>query len=213
VQRAAIVLRSDTDGLELLCATDEVAARIEAVAITVGDGPGVEAIARGGPVLITDLAASGFARWPAFVEAMGYFRIGAMFAFPLQVGAIRLGVLTLYRDAGEFLSSADLKAMTLVAHAVTMVLLGSDNNGGQADGFVGMWWEQSPVARTIHQATGMVVAQLGVPVREAYLRLQGHAFANGMLRRRRRGSGRPSPASAAGRTLMTPQPERSNTYE
>jgi len=43
------------------------------------------------------------------------------------------------------------------------------------------WWGQSSDARTIHQATGMVVAQLGVSAREAYVRLQGHAFANGTL--------------------------------
>jgi hypothetical protein len=175
VQRAAIVLHSDADGLELLCASDEVAARIEAVQATVGDGPGVDAITSGGPVLVADLATTGFGRWPAMIGTLDRDAPSAMFAFPLQVGAIRLGALDLYRETPQPLSSDDLASMTLVAQVVTMTLL----NGVGGDGDPG--WEQSPDSRTIHQATGMVVAQLGVPAREAYVRLQGHAFANGKL--------------------------------
>ena len=39
------------------------------------------------------------------------------------------------------------------------------------------WWTPSPASSEIHQATGMVVAQLSVTARIAYLRLRAHAFA------------------------------------
>jgi len=182
IQRAAIVLRSDAAGLELFCASDDAAARIEASQATAGDGPALDAIKGGGPVLVPDLAATGFARWPALVTSLDGDTPAAMFAFPLQVGAIRLGVLDLYRDTGQPLSREDLTSMTLVAHAVTMVLLnGLPRDDEARDGSEDSWWEPSPASRTIHQATGMVVAQLGVPAQAAYLRLQGHAFAHGRL--------------------------------
>ncbi|MCX4093898.1 GAF and ANTAR domain-containing protein [Nocardia sp. alder85J] len=174
VARAAIVVHS-ADGWELLCASDEVAARIEAIQATVGDGPAIDAITGGAPVLVPDLTATGFARWPALLDTLDHDAPSAVFAFPLQIGAIRLGVLDLYREAPQVLSSQDMTSMTLVAHLVTMTLL---NDAGR-DGDPG--WELSPDAQTIHQATGMVVAQLGVPAREAYVRLQGHAFAHGLL--------------------------------
>lgn len=175
VQRAAIVLHSDADGMEVLCTSDELAARIEAVQATVGAGPGVEAISIGGPVLVADLTATGSQRWPALIATLDSDTPGGMFAFPLQVGAIRLGVLDLYRDTPQPPSSDELKSMTVVAHLVTMMLLGGVDSAGNPG------WEQSPDSRAIHQATGMVMAQLGVTAREAYLRLQGHAFADGRL--------------------------------
>ncbi|WP_019932855.1 GAF and ANTAR domain-containing protein [Nocardia sp. BMG111209] len=175
VARAAIVVHADSDGWELLCASDEIAARVEAVQATVGDGPAVDAIAGGAPVLVPDLTTTGSSRWPALLDALGRDAPSAVFAFPLQLGAIRLGVLDLYREAPQRLSSQDITSMTLVAHLVTMTLL---NEAGR-DGDPG--WELSPDAQAIHQATGMVVAQLGVPAREAYVRLQGHAFAHGLL--------------------------------
>jgi AmiR/NasT family two-component response regulator len=37
-----------------------------------------------------------------------------------------------------------------------------------------------PLTAEVHQATGMVLAQLDVGAREAYLRLRAHAFAEGL---------------------------------
>jgi hypothetical protein len=61
---------------------------------------------------------------------------------------------------------------------VTMVLL-SDQNADGAEMVLGQWWSSAPRSREIHQASGMVAAQLRIPVRDAYARLQAHAFAHG----------------------------------
>ena len=185
IDRAAIVLRSDADGLELLCASDDVASEIEAVQITVGEGPGVEAIKVGGPVSVADPSPTGFGRWPAFVNALRGDVPGAMIALPLQVGAIRLGVLDLYIDDSRPLSKTELSDAVEVARALTIMLLAGPQGLGpgtaDAQGNARPWWDQSPDSRVVHQASGMVVAQLGVPVREAYVRMQAYAFANDLL--------------------------------
>lgn len=87
-----------------------------------------------------------------------------MYALPLQVGAIKVGVLDLYRDAEEPLSSADFSDAVEIAELVTATL--------------GPWWDQPLSTREVHQATGMIIAQLGVDAGEAYVRLQAYAFAH-----------------------------------
>jgi len=69
-------------------------------------------------------------------------------------------------------------AMLAVADIVTMVLL-SRTPPAELDGTApDAWWTPSPTSREVHQATGMVVAQLSVPPAVAYLRLRAYAFTN-----------------------------------
>jgi hypothetical protein len=160
---------------EPLSASDGTAARIEAQQSMTGEGPAVDAMKRGGPVLVDDLAAE-FDRWPGFGAALGRDARGAMFAFPLQIGAIAVGVLDLYRIDPIPLKPNDMTAMLAVADIVTMVLLSRtppiDGVASTSD----VWWTPSPTSAEVHQATGMVVAQLEVPPSVAYLRLRAYAF-------------------------------------
>ena len=90
-------------------------------------------------------------------------RIGAVFAFPLQWGTINLGVLDLYRRAPGSLSAAQVRDAISAADAAALMLLGR-RTGPDPDGDVG--WDRSWSKRAeIHQATGMVVAQLGIRAR------------------------------------------------
>jgi len=60
--------------------------------IAVGEGPGEEAFANGGPVLACDIGA-GRPRWPGFAEVALAEDVVAMFAFPPQIAGMRLGTL------------------------------------------------------------------------------------------------------------------------
>ena len=61
--------------------------------LTLGEGPGQDAAEASGPVLASDLGDAGAARrWPLFAAAACEAGAAAVFAFPLQVGAIRAGV-------------------------------------------------------------------------------------------------------------------------
>jgi hypothetical protein len=79
-------------------ATDRVAGELEEWQLAFGQGPCVDAFAAGDPVLVVDLGSPDYsARWPAFTPAAWDSGARALFALPIQVSAIRLGVLDLYR--------------------------------------------------------------------------------------------------------------------
>jgi hypothetical protein len=177
VDRAALTVGDASSTWEPLGATDDTAARIEAHQAIAGEGPAVDAAERGGPVLVEDLSAQ-FDRWPGFTTALGSDASGAMFAFPLQIGAIAIGVLDFYRTAPVPIEPEELTAMLAVADIVTMVLMSRPPPTDIATHATDAWWTPSPSSSKIHQATGMVVAQLSVPPRIAYLRLRAYAFAN-----------------------------------
>ena len=81
-----------------------------------------------------------------------------------------IGVLTLYQHGTD--REIDLEAALIVARVVAAALLAegtSIQDAGQ-----GPWSERAEV----HQATGMVVAQLGVPEADALALLRAHAFSH-----------------------------------
>ena len=87
---------------ETVHATDDVAASLEEAQLTFGQGPCVDAFTEGGPVLAADLRRAEYlARWPAFGPAALDSGARAVFALPLQIGAIRLGILDMYRRKGR----------------------------------------------------------------------------------------------------------------
>jgi hypothetical protein len=63
---------------------------------------------------------------------------------------------------------------------VTAILLTVGRTGRITES-LGPWWDQPLSAREVHQATGMIVAQLGITARDAYARMQGLAFAQGRM--------------------------------
>ncbi len=165
----------DTDGHRrgLVHASDPVSAALEDLQLTVGEGPCVEAFATGGPILIPDLA-SGSARWPAFTSAAAALGAAAVFSFPLQVGAARLGSLDLYRDRPGPLTADRLADALILADWATEAIIEQVQGHHTSD----LTWLADPHVE-IHQATGMVKVQLGVTTDVALLRLRGHAFSTG----------------------------------
>jgi hypothetical protein len=130
-------------------------------------------------VLVPDLSdPAETSRWPiyaaAVVEQAG---VGAVFALPLQWGAITVGVLDLYRRAPGSLSQEQSRDALSAADAATLMLLGLRTDPGED-----LAWDRSWSNRAeIHQATGMVVAQLEISATDAFARLRAYAFAEQRL--------------------------------
>lgn len=163
----------------VVCATDDVSDRVEQLQFTLGEGPCVEAISSGAPVLVPDLAdADGAAGklWPAFAEAAAVTGVRALFAIPLRVGAIRLGAMDFYRSTPGQLSTDELAGAVLAADAAASALLRLQTAGFD---FLSARQGRSAYQLQVHQATGMVKVQLGVSVEEALVRLRARAFASG----------------------------------
>ncbi|WP_405064489.1 GAF and ANTAR domain-containing protein [Kribbella sp. NBC_01505] len=159
-----------------LAATDGPAAVMENLQQTLGEGPCLTAFHDRRPVLEDDLArATGC--WPGFAPEAAGSGIAAVFAFPLQVGAIRLGVMDLYRDTPGPLDSLQLaEALDHAAAAATILL---DLQYDAAPG--GLHPQLADAAdshRAIHQATGIVTVQASVGIGEALLLLRARAYAD-----------------------------------
>src|SRR5580692_4024044 len=162
---------------EPLSATGELSARLEELLFTTGEGPGAEDFMFGSPMLIPDLAPV-TERWPGFAPAAVAAGARALFAFPLQAGAIRAGVLLLYRARPGPLTSQQLAdALVFADIALQLVLDFSAGISGSADyrPLDGL----SAGRAEVYQATGMISVQLGVSLEEAFVRLRAHAFAAG----------------------------------
>jgi GAF domain-containing protein len=159
-------------------ATDSWARRLEEIAFTLGEGAPVDATTESGPVLVPDLHdRRRTSRWPTFRPAVASAPLRGQFCFPLQIGTIRLGVLTLYREQPGPLLEEDLVEALTYADAATLLLLHlqdvHDGDGLPAD--IGREFELSA---EIHQATGMVSVQAGVSIQQALLLLRARAFSS-----------------------------------
>ena len=86
----------------VMCATDPVCEQLADLQLTLGEMPCHDVLASAAPVLAADVGdTESGRRWPAFTPEAGAHGAGAVFAFPLIVGAIRAGVLAVYgRSAG-----------------------------------------------------------------------------------------------------------------
>jgi len=153
-------------------------AAVQELQLSLGEGPCVDAWASNVPVLEPDLADPDPVCWPTFAQAGVEAVVLAVFAFPLHVGAIRIGVLVLYRDRPGTLSAEELAQGLVLADVGSQVVL-SLQAGAPADGVHEVLAREPAHWAEVHQTTGMVSAQLGVSIDEAFVRLRGHAFADG----------------------------------
>ncbi|ACU36737.1 GAF and ANTAR domain-containing protein [Actinosynnema pretiosum subsp. pretiosum] len=154
----------------LVCATNEVSSGLEDLQLVVGEGPCLDAFASGGPVLISDLSAE-MERWPAFTPAARGLGAAAVFSFPLQIGVARVGSLDLYRDTPGPLTRAELTDALILSDLATLGVVAELDGHSTAD----LSWLADPHIQ-VHQATGMVQAQLDSTTEVALLRLRGYAF-------------------------------------
>lgn len=161
----------------VVAATDGPARVMEDLQFTLGEGPCMDASAAGSPVLQPDVATTGVARWHGFAPAVLDAGIAAIFAFPLQVGGIRLGVLDLYRDTVGNLDDRDLADALSYADAAVLVLLHLQNQMEPGDGLHPQLADALGNRPEVHQATGMISVQAVVGLTEALLLLRAHAFA------------------------------------
>ncbi len=174
----AMVTRAGNRGV--VCATDDVSARIEELQFSLGEGPCVEAVASGVPVLIADLREPNGAavdRWPVFMEGAQSAGVRAVFAFPLRIGVIIVGALDLYSDQPGELDDGQLPAALVAADAAALALLHIDTD--EVTGFADDFDSRGSYQMQVHQATGMVQVQLGVTTEEAFLMLRARAFTMG----------------------------------
>jgi hypothetical protein len=164
---------------ETVLASTPSAEELEELQFTLGQGPGMDAAAGRGPVLVADLTMpDARRRWPLFAPAAAERGIRGMFAFPVAVGAVLIGVLGVYRLQAGLLAPQEVTDGLMFADAVLALAL--DERGGIASGPDGLAEAAVSARRAqVHQATGMVAAQLDVSMPDALVVLRAHAYVTG----------------------------------
>ena len=168
------VLSKGSDPMSV-AASSEASGLVEELQFTMGEGPCIDAYDSRSPVLVPDLSATAATTWPGYAPAAHDHGVRAVFAFPLQVGAARLGALEIYRDHTGSLSAQTIaRALTFAEVAMQGLLDASTGNQDAA----GLMDDSDGDRIEVYQAQGMVVFQLGVGAEEALTRLRAYAYAH-----------------------------------
>lgn len=181
VDRASVSALGPPFDVETIDASDDVAARLSEAQIDVGEGPGWDAYASQSVVAVPDVARAPRSLWPHFVGTMAAASLAAkaIYSLPLSVGTLRIGAVTLYAEQVDAMDPAALAdAGSLAGRAASEVLrhcLEHRHDDAEDDG--------RHSRRELHQATGMVVAQMRVRPADALLLIQAHAYASGRTMR------------------------------
>jgi GAF domain-containing protein len=171
---ASIVLTGGGQNQGLAVAFGEVALVALDLEFTLGEGPGADVSANGKPVVIDDLQPDD-GRWPQFSMAAAKLGVSSICALPLQVGSTLVGVLSLYGDEPGVMQAEQLADALLVADLITDLVLALQSE--VTSEAVAWALEASDYRAVVHQATGMIAAQLNCGVEEALVRLRARAFA------------------------------------
>ncbi|GAA2086362.1 GAF domain-containing protein [Streptomyces albiaxialis] len=166
----------------ILHTTDRISDELEELQLTLGEGPCVDALNSGRPVLSDDLADQELhARWPAFAPAAHATGARALFALPLGTGRGAPGVLDMYAARPGTLEGDVLAdALAFADTAATLLVLASPSVGfvQQPDpGAMEHALGYDQYRAEIDQAVGMLTEQMGVGPEEAAVRLRAYAYA------------------------------------
>lgn len=160
----------------LLYASDPQAAELEELQATLGEGPSITAMTERGPVFASDLGTGGPTPWVTFATEATALGVGSLWAVPLLVGAVDIGVLALHGPGPATLTDEALTEVLCLADAVTAALLtpAMSETGSMSD-------EALAAGNHLvtHQAMGMVMVQQGSTLDDALASLRAAAFGMG----------------------------------
>lgn len=199
VDGASISLVLDGTSRGTLGASGALSRQLDELQFTFGQGPCLDAVHGGVPVLVADLDDPAETRWPAFTEAVLLAGVSAVFALPVSLAASRVGALDLFRHQRGRLNDRALAGGLLAAELARLPLLdllagqAGTAAGGQPAGRHGSdgpdsadgvdedgWTQLASLDRVeVYQATGMLMGALDVDQTEALVRLRAHAYAHG----------------------------------
>lgn len=190
VDGAAISMVYDGYSHGTFGASSATSRRLDEFQFTFGEGPCLDAAARGEAVMAPDLNAPGEHRWPGFTGAALDEGVRAVFALPIMITSACVGALDLFRERPGPLTADHLAGGMLAAELATMPLLDliastkvDPEHEREREHELELEHAQDQLADLdrieVYQATGMLIAQLDVDPAEALVRLRAHAIATG----------------------------------
>lgn len=179
VAGASISVVTERGSHSIIGASDGLAALLEARQFELGIGPHWEALRTERPAMhyrFIDSAATPF--WSQLETDGNLGAAAALFAFPLRLGEATVGVADLYSLStvepwsDEMIDRARGVARSVTSAAVSLAMRSASTASSTAGR------SAVELRREVHQATGMVMGQLGCSASTALVRLRAHAFAS-----------------------------------
>ncbi len=187
VDGASISLTVDGTNRGTLGASSDLSRQLDELQFTFGEGPCLDAVHSGAPVLVADLDDTAETRWPAFTQAVLQEGVSAVFALPVSLATSPVGALDLFRLRQGRLSdealaggllAAELAALPLLDLLAARVVGGGPDRRAEFD--EDGWMQLASLERVeVYQATGMIMGALDVDDAEALVRLRAHAYVAG----------------------------------
>ncbi len=174
---AGIAMISDSEDLTSLCTSNHAAGALMDLEITLGEGPAVDA-SRGGANQDTNLLGATASNWETYRPEAAALGARAVFGFPVRLGAIRFGALSLFRTTPGPLNAEQDSDAYLMASVIGRAIL-STQAGGAQENLVGELNGASMLDFRVHQAAGMLAVQGSLSVKDALVLLRAHAFGVG----------------------------------
>jgi hypothetical protein len=166
----AISLGFPTSERIVLCVTDDLVSLLEDVQDTLREGPSLDALRTARPV-VTSSWDEQVARWPVLMRsAPPVVASTLLYAFPMLPEDTLVGVVSLHVRQDRPLGRP-VDDLAFLADVVGAAIVGGTPEGA---GDQVLWSERDKVS----QATGMIVAQLGISPGDALAVLRAHAFAH-----------------------------------
>jgi hypothetical protein len=173
---AGIALTSDSEDLMSLCTSNRAAGELMDLEMTLGEGPAVDAC-RGNAAEEGDLLSAVAPRWETYGPEAAALGARAVFGYPIQLGAVRFGALSLFRASTGPLTAGQSSDGYLMASVIGRAIL-TTQAGGSHETLVGELDGASMLDFRVHQAAGMIAVQGSMPVKDALVMLRAHAFAS-----------------------------------
>jgi GAF domain-containing protein len=156
------------------------AADLEQIGFVLEEGPHLEALASGTPVLIEHISDVESAdRGRRYSQAASEHGVRSIAAMPLQDDGDVIGVLTLFSNISLRLHEHQLTVALRMADAASEIIAEwLDREGISSHPLSSRPEDLYDYQVEIPQASGMVMAQLGITINDAMIRLRAHAYAN-----------------------------------
>lgn len=175
---AGVVLTSSQEPLTSFCMSNPTSASLMDFEVIAGEGPYTSANSSEVAVEGSDLMTQN-PRWTVFSPMATAIGVRAVFGFPIRLGAVRLGALGLFRDTEGDLTEEQYADAYLVASVIGRWVLAMQS--GAAPGELSEDLQRGAMFDfAVHQAAGMVSVQGSMPVKDALVAVQSHAFAQEM---------------------------------
>ncbi len=184
-QRCVEVLHVDGVGISIMsghnsgpvCSSSARVNEIEDLQFSLGEGPCHDAFTTGTMIVEPDLVGSSASRWPSYTPSALDLGACAIFAFPLEIGAVIVGVMTLYNDSVGMLTADQAADARVLARMLPTLMAAIQSESLQpllSRSLSDFYAHRAEV----HQASGVTAVQLGIGSDEALLLIRAHAYAN-----------------------------------